>query len=167
MIRTLSARAPVLEYVKVKAPVLMGGETVFRWAPSAFHGFVLLVPSPQGHQAFTLEIGWSARSRFPEVNARPSIVIGPEDPEPLDVPEGIVRLGGLMRRGDYWWELPNPPLEDPGSVEALRWSVERLSAEEANREVLPRIESAVGALLQHGMPFLEAAAGRLGGPTRR
>lgn len=157
----LAELAPGFGPVKVSATVLDGGESVFRWAPcESLHTFVILVPSPTGHQAFTLEVAWSTAGRFPDVTARPSLVLGTNDPQPTHVEEGILRIGDLSERRDVWWRLPDPAVERPGDLEALRKSLEPISAADATAEVRPRVEEAVDVLLGSAVPFLRDLAVR-------
>jgi hypothetical protein len=157
----LAVVAPGFDPVKVSAAVLGGGESVFRWAPcGSLHTFVILVPSPTGHQAFTLEVAWSTAGRFPEVTARPSLVLGADDPLPIDVEEGILRIGDLGERRDVWWHLPDPAVERPGDLEALKRSLEPISPADATEVVRPRVEEAVDVLLRSAEPFLRDLAVR-------
>lgn len=157
--KTLEERSPGFGRVKVASDLLLGGETVFRWRPcERVHAFVLLVPHPSGHQAFTLEVAWSARARFPEGTSRPTIFLGLEDPDPVHVPEGILRIGDLDGRKDRWWHLPDPAMERPGDITALQESLEPIDAGEAEKRVSSRIAAALESLERSGMPFLEAIA---------
>lgn len=155
------------EPAHVDAPILGGDETVFRWVPSdGLHAFLLLVPSPTGHQAFTIELAWSTRGRFPDASMRPTIALGPNAASPIDVDEAVVRLGDLASGEDVWWQLPDPGLDHPGDLDALARSLEPLTAEVADADVAPRMDEAVRTLLQHGVPFLEALAERHTGERR-
>lgn len=102
----LRAVAPGFERVTVDSPLIFSGETVFRWSPGGgFLGWLLLIPDSK-RQAFTLEVGWSDADRFPELGMRPSVMLGADDPLPVEIPEGFVRLGGLASRTDEWWDGP-------------------------------------------------------------
>ena len=161
----LARRLPGFEPVKVDAPVVFGGVRVWRWNPVGdFVGFVLLVPNPTGHQTFTIEIGWSGAGRFPEIGMRPSIILGPDDPSPVDVAEGVVRLGDLASRSDLWWSLPDPAVEQPGSLSALMKSTERVPAKVAAEVAEGPVTEALALLELHGIAFLEeVAAARVDG----
>lgn len=154
----LAECAPDFERVLLASPLLFGGESIFRWDISEdFHAFVLLVPSPQGHQAFTVELAWSCFARFPEAGMRPSVMLGPDDPQPTALDEGIVRLGGLASRTDVWWSLPDPAMERPGSVEALQESMEPIPSRAARTHASEAVDAAVTMLVDVGIPFLVAA----------
>lgn len=85
--------------MKVDAPILFTGETVFRRVVrEMIHTFILLVPGVSEHQSFTVELGWSSRGRFPDISMRPSVMLAPSDPLPLERPEGVTRLGNVGRR---------------------------------------------------------------------
>jgi len=152
---------PGFNPVKVSSPLLHSGESIFRWMPcDRLKTFVILVPSPTGHQAFTLEIGWSTAGRFPELSVRPSLVLAAEDPLPIHVEEGIVRIGDLNDRRDMWWHLPDPAMDSPGDLEALKSSLEPVSVEEAAETVRPKVDEALDVLVGVGIPFLRVVARR-------
>lgn len=155
----MAERLPQFEAAKVKAPILFGGETVFRWAASpSLHCFILLVPDARGQQAFTVEAAWSREARFPEVSSKPTLMLGPEDPEPLDVPEGIVRIGDLASRTDLWWTLPDPAMERPGDLAALQESIEPISAAEARARVNDSVAASLAVVAEAGVAFFERLA---------
>ena len=163
-IRGLLEALPGFELVKVKAPLLFGGETVFRWAASdSLHCFVILVPDAKGRQAFTVELAWSAAARFPEATSRPTLMLGPEAPWPVDVPEGIVRLGDLTDGQDTWWSLPDPAMERPGDLHALQESLLPVSASVAMDHAEAPVDAALVALAEGGVGFFEMLAKRYGG----
>lgn len=156
--RGMGERLPRFEPLKVKAAILFGGETVFRWqATPALHCFVLLVPDGRGHQAFTVEFAWSDQARFPEVSAKPTIMLGPDDPAPLDVAEGIVRVGDLVSRSDLWWQLPDPALDSPGDLAALQRSLERIPAPEARTQVADTVSECLD-VVEGAVDFFERLA---------
>ena len=158
----LAETAPEMKPVKVDSPLLFSGETVFRWSPGAgFMGWLLLVPD-QKRQAFTVEVGWSNQKRFPALGMRPSVMLGPDDPLPFDQPEGFVRLGALTSRTDRWWALPDPAMENPGSIRALKASLEPLDQSTADRDAERPVAEALSEFAESGMPFLEAMAKQAG-----
>lgn len=157
----LAERLPAFEPTKVDAPVLFGGQTVFRRALcDGLHVFVVLTPDAKGRQAFTVELAWSTSARFPEVTMSPSLMLGPDDPDPIDQDEAIVRLGGLAERADRWWDLPDPARSKPGDLEALRRSLEPVPHDVARRRAARPVNAAVSMLVESGVPFLEALASR-------
>jgi len=150
---------PAFKPVKIQSRVLFGGESVFRWpACSQLHCFILLVPSPTGRQAFTLELAWSDKGRFPDVTSRPTVMVAPGDPPPIELEEAIVRLGALAGRGDLWWELPDPALERPGDIAALQESIEPLSVSVATERAVGPVNEALQVLSDVGLTFFEALA---------
>jgi hypothetical protein len=162
-IRSLSSALPGFELAKVRSPLLFGGETVFRWTVAdTLHCFVILAPDPKGRQAFTVELAWSTAGRFPEGSARPTLVLGPGAPWPVDVPEGIVRLGDVRDGQDAWWSLPDPALERPGSLEALQESVAPVTPAAAMDRAEAPVDTAILALVDGGVGFFEMLAGRHG-----
>ncbi|NNF27034.1 MAG: hypothetical protein HKN73_07440, partial [Gemmatimonadetes bacterium] len=162
--RGLADRLPGFEPVRVSSPLLFGGEKAYRWrATQSFDAHVLLVPSPQGHQSFTVEIAWSDRGRFPEGGMRPSVMLAPGDPWPTDVNEGIVRLGGLAGTSDAWWHLPDPAVENPGDLDALVESTKLISPTVAEAYAEEPVSQALASLERHGVPFVEAVVMAHGG----
>ena len=139
---------------KVAAPTLVGGESVYcRTAVGALRCSVLLVPDAKGRQAFTVELAWSIRDPFPEVGMRPSLMLGPEDPDPVDNPAAIVRLGGIARREDVWWDLPDPAMERPGDLDALRESMMPIEPDVAEERAGPAVRDALAMLEASAGPF--------------
>ena len=155
--RGMADRFPHFELTKVDSPILFGGESVFRWEKTNdLHCFVVLVPDLKGRQAFTLELGWSRRGRFPAVSMRPSILYSPDDPVPVDTEEAVVRLGGLVSGTDLWWSLPDRGLERPGDLGALEASLERIPGEVARQHARAPVEAALDVLEEHGPPLFDA-----------
>ena len=158
----LADLAPGFRLAKVESPLLFGGESVFQWSPGGgFIGWLLLIPDTK-RQAFTLEVGWSRVERFPELGMRPSVMLGPDDALPVDVPEGFVRLGGLSARTDLWWELPDPALARPSDLSALAVSLEPISRGQAAAHAAKPVAAAMQVVDGHALPFLEEA-GRAAG----
>ena len=161
--RGMASRLPQFEPTKVKAPILFSGESVFRWeASTTLHCFVLLVPDSRGYQSFTVELAWSHEARFPDVSSKPTLLLGPGDPNPVDVSEGIVRLGGILSRKDIWWELPDPALKRPGDLAALQESIEPVSTSVARERAAGPVEACLIALQEGGVDFFRSLAGRDG-----
>ena len=160
----LADRLPGFEPVRVSSPLLIGGEKVYRWrATESLDTHVLLVPSPQGHQSFTVEIAWSDQGRFPESGMRPSVMLAPGDPWPTDVTEGIVRLGGLAGTSDAWWDLPDPAVENPGGLDALVESTKPIPPAVAAAHAEEPVSQALAGLERYGVPFVEAVVLAHGG----
>ena len=155
--RGMASRFPHFEPIKVKAPILFGGDSVFRSEPKpGVSHFVLLVPDARGRQAFTVEFAWSNAGRFPDVSSRPSVFLTPDDPPPKQVEEGIVRLGSLVSRTDRWWSLPDPAVERPGDLKALQASLEPIADEVALADAETPVQSALTLLQEEGVAFFEA-----------
>ncbi len=92
----LSRACPLFECVK-KPRILAGfpGEHTYRWPVTANqHAWVVLVPD-QKREAFTIELGWSRKGRFPQLTMRPSFA-HPKDAGPED--EYLMPLGGTGAR---------------------------------------------------------------------
>ncbi len=144
---------------KVRSQLLFGDETVFAWeAGQGLLVFVLLVPDAKGRQSFTVELGWSVHNRFPEGSIRPSIILGPTEEIPPDLEEAIIRLGSLVSPTDLWWDLPDPALERPGDLEALRAGLEPIERDIAIAHAEAAVSAALDTLMEKGLPLLESVA---------
>lgn len=163
----MEARLPEFGLVKIRAPILFAGDTVFRRvAGPDLHTFILLVPAASDRPTFTVEVGWSSLGRFPEISMRPSVIPGPPDPPPLDLPEGVIRLGGLHDGSDLHWRLPDPALDRPGDLEALQDSLEPVPPEEALKLAGEPVSRAMDILLESGISFLDAWVAAASGESR-
>lgn len=159
--RGMQSRLPQFEPTRVNAPILFNGETVFCWeASNRLHCFVLLVPNSRGHQSFTVELGWSHAARFPDVSSKPTLMLGAGDPNPVDVSEGIVRLGAIVSRNDVWWELPDPALQQPADLAALQESIKPISTSVARQRASGPVEACLVALEGDGVDFFRSLASR-------
>jgi hypothetical protein len=134
---------------------LFVGERAFRWIPrEPLHCWVILVPD-RGQDAFTIDLAWSRRRRFPELDARPSLAAAG-----ANVMEHAVRLGTLIDDTDRWWTIDS--LELTGSLgdvlAELRRSVEPVPMATARARVAPLVESAIADLQRYGVPYFERIA---------
>jgi hypothetical protein len=65
--RNIEKDFPQFQLSKIKSKYLFG-EPVFRWIVNdKIHVFFIVVPNEKKDDEFTLEIGWSKLSRFPEL----------------------------------------------------------------------------------------------------
>jgi hypothetical protein len=147
---------PRFREVPLESMYLNPGERVFEWRHSeALRLFLLLVPDLKGGERFTVELGWSARGRFPELGMRPSMR-PPRRAAELEEEEYICRLGELCKGGDYWWRLGAPPaLSVAGTVATLQAQIAPMGMAEAREIVQPVVADAVTQLKRHGVPYLE------------
>ncbi len=139
--------------MKIRSPF---GEIVYAkiTKPEKTGLFIIVFPDMK-REAFTLELGWSRKGRFPELPFRPSGSPTQTRTE-FAQPEFVCRLANLLGLDDYWWLVQ--PVIDPLNddyVELLKASVEPISAEEAELVVKPHVEDAIQKLVEFGLPYLE------------
>ncbi|MCG8588354.1 MAG: hypothetical protein MJE66_03610 [Proteobacteria bacterium] len=151
--------APEYERVSISSPYLSPPERTYRFVASeTLHCWILLCPHPSGHEAFTVEVGWSREGRFPALSVRPSPVLDPAAAE--DQRECVLRVPWLRDGGDAWWELPNPAVSRPGDTAALQESLEPMAPERAEALVGPLVDDALEALATAGLPYLARSIAR-------
>lgn len=147
----MAERLPQFSPYGGKSMYLAPGERVFQWPVSDIvHLFVFCVPDERGHEAFTVEIGWSTLSRLPELSMRPSFDPS-ENRKEFDQAEAVTRLPYLAG-SDEWWTIE--AISDPFSIEALMAKQEKLSTGEAKIRVKPFVADAMDLLLSTGMSYL-------------
>jgi hypothetical protein len=123
---------------------------------------VVLQPDLGDHDAFNIEIGWSALGRVPELGMRPC----PDDPHGVDPAawdEYLCRLSSLLpteRRLYGWvdgWVVDERTFSaDPAAtMAALVERQTRISAEQARAKLAPFVDDAWSALRDRGLPFLD------------
>ena len=142
------------EPYKEKTIYLFPGERAFyRVVNDALWLFIVCSPDSRGHEAFTIELGWSTQQRFPEngmrLNCTPS-----DSGEEFSLPEAMLRLNSLGAAPE-WWTVEE--IADPFDTSAagLEKMARKVSAAEARELVLPILDEAFAALLSLGMPYLE------------
>lgn len=163
--QAMAAELPRFRETPIKSMYLNPGERVFAWpASGAASLFVILVPHPKGGDQFTIELGWSALGRFPELGVRPSMR-PPKRGEEFQEAEYVCRLGEVARGSDQWWSLekaPVPASSVAGALAALQEGIAPLPAAEARALVQPAVADAVAQLKRSGVPYLEAWLERSG-----
>jgi hypothetical protein len=146
---------PEFEPQHVASDYVFPGERLFRWIPvEPIHCWVILKPDAKGREAFTVELGWSTRGRFPQLSMRPTPLASPTQPEAFERDECVARLSELRDGQDRWWSLPDPAVERPGDLDALVASLEPIAASAAQQAVAPLVDDAVAAVREYGMPYL-------------
>jgi hypothetical protein len=152
----LGSVCPLFEWVK-KPSILAGvpGERAYRWIVAENdHAWVVLVPD-QKREAFTIELGWSRKSRFPQLSMRPSLAhpkdVGSED-------EYLCRLGELVRGTDWWWIIDKLPLftTQDQIMDYIGTQTKPISPEVARLRVMPHVHEAIEEFQRFGLPFLRA-----------
>ena len=141
---------------KGKSAYLLPGNSVFIKKPSGSNIWLVVILIPdEKREAFTLEIGWSALSRFPELAARPS-GHPTSDRHEFHHQEFIFRLHDLYDRRDSDWKIQ--PDFDPFTGDFLQFvkdSMKPISPEEAAMLVIPKVDDAIARLKQYGFPYLD------------
>lgn len=144
-----------------KSDYIWPGERTFeRQLQNETIQWVVLSPSEKD-ESFNVEVGWSRKNRFPALDMRPSPI--PID-RALEEEEYLCRLGRLTYGSDYWWVIESSGgVMDFGSIGS---SLKRIPDDTARDRVEPKVEDALHALHDIGLPFLDKACGessRLGG----
>jgi len=108
--QTLSDRLKQLHPTIVRLRLnLIRGDVAYSIPTSSPHisGYLVLVQDHHGRDQFTIEIGWSAMSRFPDLPMRPSGRASSERVE-FQEEEFICRLRSVWSVKDYWWGQDDP-----------------------------------------------------------
>ncbi len=160
--RRLAERLPRFKPVRTGSDYLFPGERVFCWAVSGdLHLYVILTPDQRGHDAFTVELGWSRLGRFPELSMRPNIMGPALDGAEFARDEAVVRLPYLTGIPE-WWTVEEIP--DPLTLEALMEQQRKRSPAEAEAQVQPLLTEAMDSLETAGVEFFRAFLRQAGFP---
>lgn len=153
-------KSSIPEYVeeKVKSRYISPGERGFRKKfNESLHCWIVLAPSLQGYDEFTVMVGWSNFGRYPELRGIPSWIVPSASRAEFAEAEYLTRLPMLHRGRDDWWVVK--PFRTFGSVEEI---VEEITASmapvpgmEAEALVQPLVDDAVNKLIKIGLPYLE------------
>ncbi|MES9859773.1 MAG: hypothetical protein ABW157_18280 [Candidatus Thiodiazotropha sp. LLP2] len=103
-------------------------------------------------ERFTVEIGWSALGRWPELSMCPS-PIRPDHNIEFAEQEYITRLPFLWTTDDYWFEIEafNPN----GDLESLMRQMAPIDSDKANERVEPIVEECVATIVEYANPYFE------------
>ena len=161
----LHAEFPEFKPARVSSRYVSSAERPFRWIPiEPLHCWIILVPDGKGRQAFTVEIAWSQRSRFPELSMRPSVMSPPDAGAATGLSECAMRLSHTNGK-EAWWDLPDPALaaatagaNTEAYLAALQKSMQPLDPAQALADVAPRVASAIELLRTNGVPHLRTVA---------
>lgn len=152
--RQMREKLPEFGEEKVSSGCFWPGQRAFcRPAAGLLKCWIVLSPSPKGDDEFTVLIGWSTLGRYPELTMVPS----PQRPSPdraeFALPEYLVRLPQLWTTEDLWWVVEEfvPAL----SVQQMLAKMASLAAAEAEKRVVPRVDEAIAAVREHGLPYLD------------
>jgi hypothetical protein len=133
----ISSRRPTAPFYRVS-------ELVFGAVSDEGTEFVIIVsPHAGGHEAFTVEVGWSRKGALPRLSMRPSPG-NPLDVSALDHDEYVTRLAYLDERVPEFWylqELPIPPSD----------------LSDLSLALAAKAEEALEATMSVGIPYLARA----------
>ncbi|GAB3550381.1 hypothetical protein GCM10027343_33310 [Noviherbaspirillum agri] len=154
--KAMSQHLPDFIPTKVASDYVFPGERTFRKRVEGIADLWIVLSPSQRMEEFSIELGWSRLARFPELVMRPSL----QQPyEAFDETEYMCRLGELAFGKDHWWVVEK--FQAPSNMEDLAASLEKLSGPLAIERVKPRVDEAVGTLIEKGIPYLEGAIAKL------
>lgn len=144
-------------------PYFQSDELVLRAAGADGHAyFVVLSPHGSGHEAFTIEVGWSKHGGQPKLSMRPSA--GDPKYAALNTHDDFMtRLSYIDERVPEFWYLERPAFELTGE-EVLRQIIEStksLTPEIADAKARAPVMEALDAIDRVGLPFLASSASRI------
>lgn len=150
----LKVNAPQYEDFKGKSIYLFPGEKAYVYkVKDSLWCFIVLSPQANGEDAFTIELGWSAQQRFPEIGMRPSFQPSESRAE-FNEYEAFTRLPYLYR-GEEFWSIGKPLGIFDTSVNALEKKNESPVTEEIKSDVLLALSNACQCLVEYGLVYLE------------
>ena len=148
----INVNFPQFRKTKYKSIYLFSSETIYTWQiTESLNCFIILSPGLKGGEDFFIEIGWSCKGRFPELE-RPSGRPTQERTE-FDREEFICRLDNLWSLHSFGWkfyELDN--INDVANF--IEKSKTLISVEEAKKIVLPKVDDVISRLKNYGIPYL-------------
>lgn len=137
-------------------PYFSGDELVLRADGAGGSGcFVIVSPHGSGHDAFTVEVGWSKHGGQPKLSMRPSAG-NPFDATIATNDDFVTRLAYLDDKIPEFWYLERPVLglSEDEMLRQILESTKPLTAEEADARVQVAVREAVEAATRIGVPFL-------------
>ncbi len=152
--RQMRENLPEFGEEKVRAECFWPGQRAFgRTAGGMLKCWIVLSPSLKDDDQFTVMVGWSTLGRYPELTVVPSLLPPSSDRAEFALPEYLVRLPHLVTGQDLWWVIEEfvPAL----SVEQMLAKMAPLPAAEAEKRVVPRVDEAIAAVREHGLPYLD------------
>jgi len=149
----MKADLPQFKPAKVKSQYLWPGERAFLWMPKeSVHIYVVLSPSLKGNDEFSVDIGWSLLGRFPEV-AR-GVGMPADDGSEFDKEEFTCRITSLYSTEDEFWKFYDEQLLVDDPVQLMLSQAQPITKEQAEEEVIPKVQDAIDKLVKHGIPYL-------------
>lgn len=118
--------------------------------------FVILSPHPSGHEAFTIEVGWSMNGEQPRLAMRPSA----GDPTVVTADtcdEFVTRLAYLDQNIPEFWYVEQLPfgMSAEQTLRQILESTKPITPEQAIARVQESLSSALAATEAVGLPFLQ------------
>lgn len=129
------------------------GERAYCWHISpTLYSWVVLIPDAK-REAFYIEVGWSNKSRFPQLTMRPSMV---QSSSAVAEDEYLCRLGELARGNDCGWVIEELPAgaTQQAMIDYITAQTKKISSDQARSKVLPCVKVAIKELVEHGISFL-------------
>lgn len=149
--------APHFEETKVTSVFLWPGDRAFCWKPNdGFVCWIVLSPSKNDYDEFTVLIGWSQHGRYPELNMIPCGKRPSPNRDEFDQGEYLTRLPYLVTQEDQWWTVEE--FHVPRSVADIEAKLAPIPPFRARQAVATLVNEAIGQIEAVGMPYLEAFA---------
>jgi hypothetical protein len=119
---------------------------------------IIVSPHGNGHEAFTVEVGWSKKGDLPRLSMRPSAA-PPRSGGALQSDEFVTRLAYIDERIPEFWYLERAIADLSGDdvMRQILESTKPLLAEIAAERVRDAVQQAVGATVAVGIPYLREA----------
>jgi hypothetical protein len=122
--------------------------------PDGAAHFVIVSPHPSGHEAFTVEVGWSRSGDLPKLTMRPT----PGNPRKSVDRQGqvITRLAYVDETIPEFWYIERNPIGLSGEeiLAQIANAAKPLTMELAIDRVAQSSEAALDAVWRVGLPFL-------------
>lgn len=140
---------------KEKSMYYSAGERFYCWKPNeSISFFIIYSPDERGHEAFTIEIGWSTNNRLPELSMRPSFQPTIERAE-FSEKEAITRLPYFSGGTDFY--LIEPAVTSFSIEDLIRQQTKR-TPEEVINKITPILDNILKQLQKFGVPYLQEKA---------
>ena len=141
-------KAELPDFKLIKHPRLFPGFLTWAYMEEASPWFTVTLFPSQKDDEFTIEIGWSRLSRFPETYISPP-------PYNLAADEILLRLGYLTDGRDFWWRLVD-------EIDVLNANPMDLCYEPPIQDALDKVSPSVDDVIQKlrllALPFFEKVA---------
>ncbi len=152
--KRMKAELPGFRETRVKTIYLFPGERAYLWAVNErLYCWIVLSPSPKDYDEFTLLVGWSKLGRYPELSCIPCMQSPTADHAEFEQDEYLIRLPQLWTDKDKWWVVKAFKLAR--STDELLAQMAPVPADEAIRQVAPKLDDALEKLKSQGLSYLQ------------